>query len=80
MEIFNQMMKDFIETQQKTFGYFNEINKIPTMKIGKDYYEMLENNIKFHNAAMNYHKSIVDMMESLRDNTNIFMLNNKSNE
>lgn len=74
METFNQMIKNFMDTQQKTFGYFYGNDKLTNLPFTKEYYEVLENNIKFHNAAINYHKSIVDMMEVLRDNSNIFKL------
>lgn len=60
---FIDMMKNFMEIQQQTISAIHQYNK-NSLFFTRDYAEIIENNIKFHKAAIEYHKSIVDMMES----------------
>ena len=72
----NEMMNDIIAMQQKTLSYFTESNKT-TLEFCKDYLQVLENNIKFHEGAKSYHDSMIKMLEVLKDNVNIFTPKNK---
>ena len=77
MEHFEMVFKNFLDMQQKTLGIIYDNNPIKSLSLGKEYLEVIENNIKFHNAAISYHKSIVDMNEVLKDNINLFNPNKK---
>lgn len=71
MDTLLQMMKSFMEMQQKTFSYWQQ--NIETMNsVEKNNKEILENTIKFHKAAVDYHNSIVSMLEAVKDNSQLF--------
>ncbi len=71
MEAFNEMMRNFIDMQQKAFGYVYENTKTP-MDYAADNMAFVNSSVKFHKAAINYHQSIIDMLESINDITNIY--------
>ncbi len=71
MEAFNDMMKNFIDMQQKTFGLLYENTKTPMDYIA-DYATLMDSSAKFHKAAVKYHESIIEMIESTKEITNIY--------
>ena len=77
MEHFELVFKNFLEMQQKTLGIIYDSNPIKSLTMNKELNEIIDNNIKFHNAAINYHKSIVEMNEVLKSNVNLFNPNKK---
>jgi hypothetical protein len=79
MDPFTQMMHNIIDAQQKTFSLIYENSKTP-IDYGKDYLLILENNIKFHKAAVAYNASIVEMLEAFRDNSKVFGFMVKPNQ
>jgi len=77
MEHFELVFKNFLDMQQKTLGIIYDNNPIKSLTMNKELNEIIDNNIKFHNAAINYHKSIVEMNEVLKSNVNLFNPNKK---
>ena len=73
MESFNQYMKDFLLMQQKTMGFMYENTPTP-VSITKDFDKFVKNNIEFHIAAQDYHKSIVKMLESMKNISDIYKI------
>jgi hypothetical protein len=70
MEPLTQMMKSFMDMQQKTMNFWAE--NIQSMdKVNQNSKVVIENTIKFHKAAVDYHNSIVQMMESIRDTAEV---------
>lgn len=64
------MMKSFMDMQQKTMNFWSE--NIQSMdKFNQNSKTVIDNTIKFHKAAVDYHNSIVQMMEALRDTAEI---------
>lgn len=66
MEPFTQMMNQFIEMQQKTQTFWQDAYK-SSSKMTEDYLSVLDNSIKFHKAAVDYHNSVVNMIEAIKD-------------
>ena len=75
MEPFTQMMNQFIEMQQKSQTFWQDAFKTSN-KLSDDYLSILDNSIKFHKAAVEYHNSIVKMMEAIKDTQEV-LLNKK---
>lgn len=73
MEAFNEMMRNIISMQQKTFGAMYENIKTP-LGVMEDYEKFIDNSIKFHKAGIKYHESIIEMMESMKEITNIYKI------
>jgi hypothetical protein len=71
MESFNQFMKDFVLMQQKAMGFMYENTPTP-MSITKDYDKFIKNSIEFHVAAQDYHKSIVKMLDAMKNIADIY--------
>lgn len=76
MEPFNQMMNQFIEMQQKSQTFWQDAFKVN--KVSEDYLSILDNSIKFHKAATEYHNSIVKMMEAIKDTQDIITQRKKN--
>jgi len=70
MEPLTQMMSQFIEMQQKTQNFWQDAFKT-SGKLTEDYSSIMDNSIKFHQAAIEYHTSIVKMMEAIKDTQQI---------
>jgi hypothetical protein len=70
MEPFTQMMTQFIEMQQKTQNFWQDAFKT-SGKLNEDYISIMDNSIKFHEAAIEYHTSVVKMMEAIKDTQKI---------
>lgn len=67
MEIFGEMMKSFLGTQQQVMdamGKMHENVKSPA-DFMKNYNKVVENSVKFHTAAIKYHEAVAEMMESM---------------
>ena len=73
MESFNQYMKDFLLMQQKAMGFMYENTPTP-ISITKDFDKFVKNSIEFHLAAQDYHKSIVKMLESMKNISDIYKI------
>jgi hypothetical protein len=72
MEPFTQMMNQFIEMQQKSQTFWQDAFKTSN-KLSDDYLSVLDNSIKFHKAAVEYHNSIVKMMEAIKDTQEVLL-------
>jgi hypothetical protein len=72
MEPFTQMMNQFIEMQQKSQTFWQDAFKTSN-KLSDDYLSILDNSIKFHKAAVEYHNSIVKMMEAIKDTQEVLL-------
>lgn len=70
MEPFTQMMNQFIDMQKKTQNFWQDSFKTPN-KLTEDYLSIIDNSIKFHKAATEYHNSVVKMMEAIKDTQEI---------
>jgi len=71
-------MKEFLELQKKMMDSFSvsDPTKLMTSMFNgfskyEDFIKLCENNLKFHNAAIKYHSSIVEMTEAIKDNLEI---------
>jgi hypothetical protein len=73
MESFNQYMKDFLLMQQKAMGFMYENTPTP-VSITNDFDKFVKNSIEFHLAAQDYHKSIVKMLESMKNISDIYKI------
>ena len=73
MESFSQYMKDFLLMQQKAMGFMYENTPTP-VSITKDFDKFVKNSIEFHLAAQDYHKSIVKMLESMKNISDIYKI------
>ena len=71
MEAFNQYMKDFMLMQQKAMGFMYENTPTP-ISITKDFDKFIKNSIEFHLAAQDYHKSIVKMLDAMKNISDIY--------
>jgi hypothetical protein len=71
MENFNEMMRTLIGYQQKTLGFMYENTKTPVDYL-KDYNTLMENNMKFHTAALKYHESIIEMADAMKNMIDIY--------
>lgn len=71
MEAFNQYMRDIISMQQKAMGLMYENTPTP-MSVSKDYDTFVRNSIEFHLAAQDYHKSIVKMLDAMKNISDIY--------
>ena len=71
MEAFNQYMKDFMLMQQKAMGFMYENTPTP-MSITRDFDTFVKNSIEFHLAAQDYHKSIVKMLDAMKNISDIY--------
>jgi hypothetical protein len=76
MEQFTNMMNQFIEMQQKTQNFWQDAFKA-SGKLTEDYTTIMDNSIKFHQAAIEYHTSIVKMMEAIKDTQGILTKSKK---
>jgi hypothetical protein len=70
VDMSNQMIKSFIDYQQKTLGMLFENTKNP-IEYGNDYLKVVENSIKFHKAAIKCHESYLEMNEAFMENISI---------
>jgi hypothetical protein len=66
----NQMLKSFVDYQQKTLGMLFETTKNP-FEYGDDYMELMENTINFHKSAIKCHEGYVEMIEMFMKNIKI---------
>ena len=73
MEAFDQYMRDFISLQQKSFGFLYENTKTP-LTMMKDYDTIIKNSIKFHLAAQDHHKAMVQMLEAMKNISDIYKI------
>lgn len=73
MEAFNEMMRTIIGHQQKTLGFLYENTKTPVDYL-KDYNTLIENNMKFHTAALKYHESIIEMTEAMKNMSDLYRI------
>lgn len=71
MEAFNQYMKDFLHMQQKAMGFMYENTPTP-MTMTRDFDKLVKNSIEFHLAAQDYHKSIVKMLDAMKNISDIY--------
>ena len=71
MEAFNQYMKDFMLMQQKAMGFMYENTPTP-MSVTRDFDTFVKNSIEFHLAAQDYHKSIVKMLDAMKNISDIY--------
>ena len=71
MEAFNQYMKDFLLMQQKAMGFMYENTPTP-MSVTRDFDTFVKNSIEFHLAAQDYHKSIVKMLDAMKNISDIY--------
>ena len=76
MEPFTQMMTQFIEMQQKTQNFWQDAFKTSN-KLTEDYSSIVDNSIKFHEAAIDYHTSVIKMMEAIKDTQKILTKSKK---
>ncbi len=70
------MMSQFIDMQQKTQNFWQDAFKTPN-KLTEDYLSIFDNSIKFHEAAIEYHTSVVKMMEAIKDTQKVLTKNKK---
>lgn len=73
MEAFNQYMRDIISMQQKAMGFMYENTPTP-MSFSKDFDTFIKNSIEFHLAAQDYHKSIVKMLDAMKNISDIYKI------
>lgn len=71
MEAFNQYMRDIISMQQKAMGFMYENTPTP-MSVTRDFDTFIKNSIEFHLAAQDYHKSIVKMLDAMKNISDIY--------
>ena len=71
MEAFNQYMRDIISMQQKAMGFMYENTPTP-MSVTRDFDTFVKNSIEFHLAAQDYHKSIVKMLDAMKNISDIY--------
>jgi hypothetical protein len=76
MEPLTQMMTQFIEMQQKTQNFWQDAFK-SSNKLAEDYSSIVDNSIKFHQAAIEYHTSVIKMMEAIKDTQEILTKSKK---
>ena len=74
MEPFTQMMAQFIEMQQKSQNFWQDAFK-SSNKLTEDYLSIMDNSIKFHEAAIEYHTSVIKMMEAIKETQKILTKN-----
>jgi len=73
MTDFNDMMRKIIATQQNMLGMMYENSKTP-FDFFKDYKAFVDNSINFHNGAIKYHESIVEMLSAMKNITEIYKI------
>ena len=70
------MMTQFIEMQQKTQTFWQDAFK-SSSKLTEDYSSIVDNSIKFHQGAIEYHTSVIKMMEAIKDTQKILTKSKK---
>ena len=59
-------MNDLFNANMNPIDIFNKLTNMASNS-----QEILENNMKYHKACINYHQSLHDMMEAINDNANL---------
>ena len=73
MESFNEYMRDIISLQQKAMGFMYENTKTP-MTMVNDFDTIMKNSIKFHLAAQDCHKAMVQMLEAMQNIADVYKI------